>query len=112
MDGRRHVHVSWPGSIAENESDDSDSRMYRKNLRLQMGRCPVRSVFQEALELLELKQHLVGFVKTPPPRCWLHGSNADTSCRFMFDQVMPLSEAAEGYTLFEQRKTQKVVFKL
>ncbi|KAH7001798.1 chaperonin 10-like protein [Ilyonectria destructans] len=78
--GVHSTEIPWTG-------DD----MYTKNLRLQMGRCPVRSVFQEALELLELKQHLVGF---------------------MFDQVMPLSEAAEGYTLFEQRKTQKVVFKL
>ncbi|KAF7539869.1 hypothetical protein G7Z17_g12316 [Cylindrodendrum hubeiense] len=78
--GVHSTEIPWSG-------DD----MYTKNLRLQMGRCPVRSVFQEALELLEQKQHLVGF---------------------MFDQVMPLSEAAEGYTLFEQRKTQKVVFKL
>lgn len=29
----------------------------------------------------------------------------------MFDKIMPLSEASEGYQLFEQRKTQKVVFK-
>lgn len=27
-----------------------------------MGRCPVRSVFPEALQLLEQKQHLIGFV--------------------------------------------------
>ncbi|KAL2680732.1 hypothetical protein Neosp_008335 [[Neocosmospora] mangrovei] len=55
----------------------------------EMGRCPVRSVFPEALKLLEQKQDLIGF---------------------MFEHVMPLSQAPEGYTLFEQRKTQKVVF--
>lgn len=31
-----------------------------KNLRLQMGRCPVRSIFEEALELFEEKQELFG----------------------------------------------------
>ncbi|KAI5460076.1 chaperonin 10-like protein [Mariannaea sp. PMI_226] len=64
--------------------------MYTKNVRLQMGRCPVRSVFPEALELLEQKQNLFGF---------------------MFDKIMPLSEAPVGYELFEQHKTQKVIFK-
>jgi hypothetical protein len=28
----------------------------------------------------------------------------------MFDKVMPLSEAVEGYALFEARQVQKVVF--
>ena len=29
---------------------------------------------------------------------------------FMFDQIMPLSEAKEGYDLFDKMKVQKVVF--
>lgn len=29
---------------------------YGKNLKLQMGRCPVRSIFPEALEVLRRKQ--------------------------------------------------------
>ena len=33
-----------------------------KNLRLQMGRCPVRQVFAESLSLLEKKQDLLGYV--------------------------------------------------
>ncbi|KAI1246895.1 hypothetical protein MGN70_010780 [Eutypa lata] len=33
---------------------------YGKNVRLQMGRCPVRAVFPDALELLKKKQHLLG----------------------------------------------------
>ncbi|POR38455.1 Putative zinc-binding alcohol dehydrogenase [Tolypocladium paradoxum] len=62
---------------------------YGKNIRLQMGRCPVRHVFGEALAVLEQKQkHL----------------------DFMFDQIMPLSEAKEGYDLFDKMKVQKVVF--
>ena len=32
---------------------------YNKNLRIQMGRCPVRSLFPEALEMLRKKQHLL-----------------------------------------------------
>lgn len=30
---------------------------------------------------------------------------------FMFDKIMPLSEAVEGYDLFDQMKVQKVIFK-
>lgn len=54
-----------------------------------MGRCPVRSIFPQALEALQKKQHLLGF---------------------MADKVMPLSEAIEGYDIFDKMKAQKVVF--
>jgi threonine dehydrogenase-like Zn-dependent dehydrogenase len=54
-----------------------------------MGRCPVRSIFPQALEMLEKKQHLLGF---------------------MADKIMPLSDAVEGYELFDKMKAQKVVF--
>jgi hypothetical protein len=30
---------------------------------------------------------------------------------FMFEQIMPLSEALEGYDMFDKMKVQKVVFK-
>jgi hypothetical protein len=30
--------------------------------------------------------------------------------RFMADKVMPLSEAVEGYDIFDKMKVQKVVF--
>ncbi|KAH8763797.1 chaperonin 10-like protein [Diaporthe sp. PMI_573] len=63
---------------------------YGKNLRLQMGRCPVRHVFSEALPILKERQSQLGF---------------------MFDQIMPLSSAVEGYALFDAMKAQKVVFK-
>lgn len=29
---------------------------------------------------------------------------------FMFDKIMPLTEAVEGYELFDQMKVQKVIF--
>ncbi|KAG9498961.1 hypothetical protein J7337_009772 [Fusarium musae] len=74
------MQIPWTG-------DDA----YTKNIRVQMGRCPVRSVFDEALKLLEQKQDQIGF---------------------LFDHIMPLAKAPEGYALFEQRKTQKVVFTL
>lgn len=32
--------------------------------------------------------------------------------RFMFDKIMPLSDAVEGYKLFDEMKAQKVVFKV
>ncbi|KAL0767456.1 hypothetical protein CaCOL14_009695 [Colletotrichum acutatum] len=76
--GVHNGEIPWTGTEA-----------YGKNLRLQMGRCPVRAIFPEALALLEKKQDKLGF---------------------MFDRIMPLSEAVEGYTLFDQMKVQKVIF--
>lgn len=67
----------------------SGNQGYNKNLRIQMGRCPVRSIFPQALEKLKGKQHLLGF---------------------MSDKIMPLSEAVEGYELFDQMKVQKGEF--
>ncbi len=62
---------------------------YGKNVRLQFGRCPVRALFKEALEVLrEHKQDFDGFVS----------------------DHLPLSDAPRAYELFEQRKLQKVVF--
>jgi hypothetical protein len=34
-----------------------------------------------------------------------------TSFRFMFDKIMPLSDAVEGYDIFDKMTAQKVVFK-
>lgn len=76
--GVHNAEIPWSGNEA-----------YGKNLRIQMGRCPVRSIFPEALAMLEQKQHLLGF---------------------MSDKIMPLSEAVEGYELFDKMKVQKVVF--
>ncbi|KAI1424162.1 GroES-like protein [Xylaria sp. FL1777] len=67
----------------------SGNQAYGKNLKIQMGRCPVRSIFPEALRLLEKKQHIFDF---------------------MTENVMPLSQAVEGYELFDSMKVQKVIF--
>jgi len=76
--GVHNAEIPWSGSEA-----------YGKNLRIQMGRCPVRSIFPQALDMLRKKQHLLGF---------------------MADKIMPLSDAVEGYELFDKMKVQKVVF--
>lgn len=47
--GVHNGEIPWSGNEA-----------YGKNLRIQMGRCPVRSVFPQALELFQKKQHLFG----------------------------------------------------
>lgn len=35
---------------------------------------------------------------------------ANDSARFMAEKIMPLTEAVEGYDLFDKMKVQKVVF--
>ncbi|KAL2164390.1 hypothetical protein VTH06DRAFT_3606 [Thermothelomyces fergusii] len=77
--GVHNAEIPWSGDEA-----------YSKNLRLQMGRCPVRSIFHEALPVLVKNQDKFSF---------------------MFDKIMPLSDAVEGYDLFDQMKVQKVIFK-
>lgn len=46
--GVHNQGIPWTGNAA-----------YGKNLTVQMGRCPVRSIFEEALEMLKKKQHLL-----------------------------------------------------
>ncbi|EEH45304.2 uncharacterized protein PADG_01454 [Paracoccidioides brasiliensis Pb18] len=70
--------IPWTGNQA-----------YGKNLKIQMGRCPIRSIFPQALEMLKKTQHLLGF---------------------MADTIMPLSQAEEGYDMFDKMKVQKVIF--
>ncbi|KAI0876235.1 GroES-like protein [Hypoxylon argillaceum] len=67
----------------------SGNQAYGKNLKIQMGRCPVRSIFPQALKLLEKKQDIFDF---------------------MTENIMPLSQAVEGYELFDSMKVQKVIF--
>jgi len=76
--GVHNAEIPWTGNQA-----------YSKNLRVQMGRCPVRSVFPSALEALKKHQDKLGF---------------------MADKVMALTEAVEGYELFDKMQAQKVVF--
>jgi threonine dehydrogenase-like Zn-dependent dehydrogenase len=94
-----HPKIPWTGNQA-----------YGKNLRIQMGRCPVRSIFPQSLKMLEKKQDSLGWVERILDGQWTNGQRTLTADRFMFDNIMPLSEAVEGYDLFDKRKVQKVVF--
>ncbi|KAK0711291.1 alcohol dehydrogenase [Lasiosphaeris hirsuta] len=77
--GVHNAEIPWNGDEA-----------YGKNVRIQMGRCPVRSIVAEALQSLARNQHKLDF---------------------MFDKIMPLTDAVEGYELFDKMKVQKVIFK-
>lgn len=64
---------------------------YGKNITMSFGRCPVRSVFEEALELFR-KEH--------------------KKLAFLCGKIMSLEDAPQAYKDFEARKTHKVVFKM
>ena len=72
-----------------------------------MGRCPVRSIFPQALEALGKKQHLLEYVFH---RFMSSVGTITNDRRFMTDKVMPLTEALDGYEIFNNMKAQKVVF--
>ncbi|KAI9932978.1 hypothetical protein ASPWEDRAFT_220136 [Aspergillus wentii DTO 134E9] len=64
---------------------------YGKNVTIAFGRCPVRSIFEESLEMLHQLQGKVGF---------------------LCDKTMSLEDAAQAYRDFEARKAHKIVFKI
>lgn len=55
------------------------------------GRCPVRSIFEDALKVLVQEQKKVAF---------------------LCGKTMSLEEAPQAYKDFEARKVQKIVFKM
>jgi threonine dehydrogenase-like Zn-dependent dehydrogenase len=65
------------------------SKGYDKNIRLHMGRCPVRSIFLEALDCLNECQEKLGFLT---------------------ETIVPLSDATQWYERFERMEVQKVIF--
>ncbi|KAL1583148.1 hypothetical protein WHR41_07939 [Cladosporium halotolerans] len=65
-------------------------QLYSKNATMAFGRCPVRSIFEDALKLLVKQQDKVR---------WLCG------------KTMSLEEAPQAYKDFEARKVHKVLFK-
>lgn len=65
--------------------------MYGKNVSMAFGRCPVRSIFEEALDVLVKEQKKVAF---------------------LCGKTMSLEEAPQAYADFQQRKVTKVVFKM
>jgi threonine dehydrogenase-like Zn-dependent dehydrogenase len=64
--------------------------MYGKNVTMAFGRCPVRSIFEDALKVLVQEQKKVAF---------------------LCGKTMSLEEAPQAYKDFEQRKVHKIVFK-
>lgn len=62
---------------------------YNKNVSLQFGRCPVRSIFEESLKVM-----VQNFDKLD----------------VLTGHVMKLADAKEGYDLFHNKKVQKVIF--
>nr|POE51714.1 putative zinc-binding alcohol dehydrogenase [Quercus suber] len=64
---------------------------YGKNVTMSFGRCPVRSIFEEALALLVQEQKKLAF---------------------LCGKTMDLEDAAQAYKDFEARKVSKIVFKL
>ncbi|KAJ5613385.1 hypothetical protein N7510_006579 [Penicillium lagena] len=76
--GVHNGEIPWTGNEA-----------YGKNLRIQMGRCPVRSIFGEAMDLLAKKQDQLDF---------------------MSHDIRPLSQAVQAYDDFNHMKCQKVIF--
>lgn len=65
--------------------------MYGKNVTCAFGRCPVRSIFEDALKLLVQEQKKVAFL------CGV---------------TRHLETAKEAYKEFEARKVHKIVFKM
>ncbi|KAJ5858891.1 hypothetical protein N7534_004168 [Penicillium rubens] len=76
--GVHNQDIPWTGNEA-----------YGKNLRLQMGRCPVRSIFGPAMDLFEKKQDTLNF---------------------MSQDIRPLSQAVQAYDDFDNMRAHKVIF--
>ena len=64
---------------------------YGKNMTMAFGRCPVRSIFEDALKLLVQEQKKVAF---------------------LCGKTMSLEEAPQAFKDFEARKVLKIVFKM
>ncbi|KAL1625866.1 hypothetical protein SLS56_007185 [Neofusicoccum ribis] len=77
--------------VAERVRQATGGRGYDKNVQLQMGRCPVRSLFPKALEVLKENQ-------------------AKLEC--LTENIIPLTEAVSAYERFNRAEVQKFVFKV
>ncbi|KAJ4985201.1 alcohol dehydrogenase-like domain-containing protein [Stagonosporopsis vannaccii] len=63
--------------------------LYAKNVTLAMGRCPVRSIFEDALAVLVQQQDKV---------------------RFLTGSIMNIEAAEEAFRIFESGKVHKIIF--
>ena len=73
----------------------SDRALYGKNVSLDFGRCPVRSIFPLVLDMLARHQDVFGEVGTKIS---------------LVDKIVGLDEAKAYYELFDKRKCGKVLF--
>jgi len=69
--------------------------LYNKNVSFDFGRCPVRSLFPLALDLLVRRQDVFGSV----------GKESS-----LVDKVVSFDEAPESYELFDKGKCGKILF--
>lgn len=69
--------------------DVPGSLLYGKNVTLAFGRCPVRSIFEDALEVLVSEQEKV---------------------RFLCGTVMKIEDVEEAFRMFESGNVHKIVF--
>jgi len=76
--GVHNEQISFPGFA-----------LYSKNVTMAFGRCPVRSLFDEAVAVLAKLKDELGFL-----------------CQIK----MPLEEAPEAFKLFEKQKVHKILF--
>ncbi|KAG4427849.1 hypothetical protein IFR05_016667 [Cadophora sp. M221] len=65
------------------------SKLYGGNLTMAFGRCPVRSIFNDALEILIKEQ---------------------AKLKFLCGQIMDIEKAPEAYEMFEKKKVHKIIF--
>ena len=73
----------------------STQLLYAKNLSLDFGRCPARSYFPLAVDLLMRRQDIFGSV----------GESAS-----LVDKIVGFDEAKEYYRKFDKRECGKVLF--
>lgn len=64
---------------------------YGKNVKITFGRCPVRSIFEESLEVF---------------------GKVQAKLDILTGKVMDLQDAKEAYDMFDQRKVQKIIFEI
>lgn len=87
--------ITSVGVHQDNPLPMSGRALYGKNASLDFGRCPVRSFFPLALDLLIRRQDIFGEVGT------------ETS---LVDKIVGFDEAKVYYDLFDKRKCGKVLF--
>jgi threonine dehydrogenase-like Zn-dependent dehydrogenase len=78
--GVHNEQISFPGFS-----------LYSKNVTMVFGRCPVRSLFDEALAVYVVLEERL---------------------RFLCELKMPLEQAPEAFRLFEKQKLHKILFSL